>query len=87
MLKFYIATVIVYMIVLYCECKVFRNNIIKNGWVTESKTDISGLFALICYSAIPVFRFIIAITLFVMTIYTREVVQDWFKENNNAKSN
>lgn len=87
MLKFYIATVIIYMIVLYCECRVLKKNILKNGWGTEGKTDMSGIVALICYSAIPVFRFIIAITLFVMAIYTREIVCDWFKENNNAESN
>lgn len=83
MLKFYITTVIVYMIVLYCECKVFKDSIIKNGWGTEGKSNMSAFCALFCYSAIPLFRFILAVMIFIMAVYPKEKVNEWIKENQN----
>ena len=80
MLKFYLTTVIVCMILLYCEVKVFKNDVIKNGWGSDGKKNMSVFSALFCYSAIPLFRFIIAVAIFVMAIYPKEKVMTWIEE-------
>lgn len=85
MFKFYITTVIVYMIILYCECKVFKSSIVKNGWGTEGKKEMGALSATFCYSAIPVFRFFIAVVILVMAIYPKEKVMAWIEENKKGE--
>lgn len=85
MLKFYLTTIIVYMILLYCEVKVFKNDIIKNGWGTEGKKDMGAFTILFCYSAIPLFRFVIAVFLLVMAIYPKEKVSAWIEENKKGE--
>lgn len=86
MLRIYLTSVLIYMIIIYCESKMFKDNIYKNGWLdnTEKKKN-NKLGALFCMSAIPIIRTIIVITFCVMFIYPKEKVKVWIEENKKGE--
>lgn len=85
MLKIYLTSVIIYMIIIYCETKIFKNNIIKNGWATEGKKSGSALGTLFCFSAVPLLRLLFVVVLCVMFTYPKEKVDAWIEKNKKEE--
>jgi hypothetical protein len=76
------------MIIIYCEIKLFRSTIIKNGWAKETKTENNNVFGtLFCYAAIPVIRLLFVIVLCIMFTYPRAKMDEWMEEMRNGQSN
>lgn len=70
MLKIYLTSVLIYMIIIFCETHIFKYNIYKNGWVDSlNKTKFMSVF---CISAIPILRFFVIIMLIIMFIYPKD---------------
>lgn len=86
MIGFYLSTVITWMIIIFCEILIFKNAIVKNGWVEDSgnsgNNTIRGWVSLFAPSAIPVFRLLVAIALAYMAFCTKE---DFEKRNGKNK--
>lgn len=66
MFKFYISSVIIYMIVIFCLAKICKPKLTKNGW--KLSLDI-----LLIFSAIPLLRLVaIGVILYLTTITQEE---------------
>ena len=72
----YLKSVLFYIIILLATEFICKTNIVKNGWVTEEqKKTVSktrGWMAIISIAAIPVFRFIMVLVMFMMAGITKE---------------
>lgn len=68
MLKFYFATVLIWAVIIRCCIQITKEGIRKNGWLDKVKpgSGYSGLSATFCIAAIPFFRVLIVICIFVM---------------------
>ena len=73
MFKFYIGTVICWMIIIWRSIRLCKDKIIENGWLnTAKKLDMTPFGALFCISAIPFLRFLV----FIVVIYMACVSKD-----------
>lgn len=73
MLKFYLSTVIVWMIIIYCVINIFKTAYIKNGWVDiESNSHNNSLKNLVIISAVPLLRLGILCFIIYMASATKE---------------
>lgn len=73
MFKFYIGTVICWMIIIWCSIRLCKDKIIENGWLNNArKLNMTPFGVLFCISAIPFFRFL----MFVVVIYMACVSKD-----------
>lgn len=78
MLKIYISSVIIWMIVIYSFVTIAQEQIRKNGWLNENrKSDRNWLITLFCTSAIPIIRALIFIAICVMACMTEEQFEEW----------
>ena len=72
----YLKSVLFYMIILLATEFICKSNIVKNGWVTQEEQQtasrIRGWMAIISIAAIPVFRFIMVLVMFMMAGITKE---------------
>lgn len=88
MLKIYITTVVIWLVILLSTKKTTHDKIGENGWLESAKktTKIKNFFSFVVLSCIPVYRFCIFITMFYMTARTKEEHEKWMqerKEKNN----
>lgn len=86
MLKFYFATIVFYIIVLFGTMCVTAKKIQENGWlegytVGEKKSCFSWLEKIAIVSFVPVFRFLMVIAFFVMAIFTKEQLDEYLGKN------
>lgn len=73
MFKFYIGTVICWMIIIWCSIRLCKDKIIENGWLSSAKKlNITPFGVLFCVSAIPFFRLL----MFIVVIYMACVSKD-----------
>lgn len=73
MFKFYIGTVICWMIIIWCSIRLCKDKIIENGWLgSAKKLNMTPFGALFCVSAIPFLRFL----MFIVVIYMACVSKD-----------
>lgn len=73
MFKFYIGTVICWMIIIWCSIKLCKDKIVENGWLnTAKKLDMTPFGALFCISAIPFFRFLVFIVILYMACVSKD---------------
>ena len=84
MLKIYLSSIVIWMIILYCEVSIFKNAIVEKGWVNPNKKPSeNGWKSLFVLSAIPVIRFFIFILIIVMSTYTRKQFEEWSEKVKN----
>lgn len=79
MLKIYLTSVIIYMIIIYCTCQIFKDAIRSKGWINEKRNG-SKLGILFTLSAVPVLRFFIILLVIYMSTHTKEEYEKWYKE-------
>ena len=74
MLEFYLSSVIVWFIILFSEIVIFKDQIYKNGWWDPQKKRniIRSVFNRILTAAIPIFRLLVAIFIFMMATVSKE---------------
>ena len=78
MLKFYLTTVIVWMIIIYATAKLLGPTIKEKGWIKSDTSTKRGKFStLFILSAVPGLRAAVWIFLFVMCAYTHEQFEEW----------
>ena len=83
MLKIYLSSVIIWMVVIYCMTSISKESIVKNGWInTENKQKRNWFVQLFILSAVPIFRLFIVIAILYMAICTKEQFEQWKKEQN-----
>lgn len=74
MLKFYLSTIVIWYIIIFASTKITMPLIKKNEWIEIEKKGgkIKGLFGCLLISAIPVFRLIVTISLFILSFNKKE---------------
>lgn len=80
MLKIYLSSIVIWMIIIYCAVKICGPKIAENGWLESSKHTMGKWTALFVLSAIPLLRLIVLSVLFYMAIYTKEQYEKTQKE-------
>lgn len=89
MLQFYLTTVAIWLIILYALAFLSKDAIRKNGWLDDTKKPkykFQGFLTAVALSAIPIFRLIAVLTIFIMAYKTKEEVDELIKEQNGAKN-
>ena len=72
MIKFYLQSVLIFMIIIYSMLQICKEKIKANGWKSEDQQQNgkwSGLFVL---SAVPILRAFIIVVILMMSVYTKE---------------
>ena len=72
MIKFYLQSVLIFMIIIYSMLQICKEKIKANGWKSEEQqhnNKWSGLFVL---SAVPVLRVLVIVVVLMMAVYTKE---------------
>lgn len=82
----YLASVIVYMIIIYCACCLFGYSMKKNGWASTEKPNENKLAVLFCLSAVPIVRIFVVVIIFYMATHTKEEFEKWRSEVKNDDS-
>ena len=73
MFKFYIGTVICWMIIIWCSTRLCKDKIIENGWLnTAKKFNMTSFSVLFCVSAIPFFRLLMLIVVIYMACVSKD---------------
>lgn len=85
MLKFYLTTVAIWMIVIYCIAAIFQSGIVKKlGEKEEKKASLfkrlKGLFIL---AAVPIVRLFVVILLIYIATCKQEDFDELMKKANN----
>jgi hypothetical protein len=83
MLDFYLGSVIVWFIILFSEGIVFNNRVRNNGWLNMQKERHNIIQILFCYvlvAAIPIFRLLMAVMIFVMAAVSKERFDELVEE-------
>ena len=75
MLKIYLASVIIYYIVIYATVKITSKRIMENGWLDdmqEENVETLDTWLPLYVSAIPVIRLLVVIGFYVMFLNKKE---------------
>ena len=81
MLKVYIVSVVIWMIMIFCTGRLLAPYVLKNGWCDNMKTKgkkrkpFTLTFLL---AAVPIFRVLIWAMFFVMAVCTKEQFDKWY---------
>lgn len=77
MLKIYLISVVIWMIIIYAMAAICEASIKTNGWTKDKESKKRGVISsLFILSAVPVFRIIVVISMFIMAAYTPEQVEE-----------
>jgi len=80
MLTFYISSIIIFMIIIYCECFIYEQKIKENGWLYDNTSKPNKFVTLFCLSAIPFFRVLVVIVILCLGTYTKEDYEKYRKK-------
>ena len=78
MLQFYLVSILIWCIIIYCTIQLLQYKIIDNGWFNGDygNTAMGGPLRLLMISAIPVLRLLVFSVIIYMSIYTEEYYQE-----------
>lgn len=86
MLRVYLTSVLIYMIIIFSIVYVGQYKIKENGWLDDKKKKGNAFISLFCLSAIPILRMAVVAAMFVMIAMTKEECER-FKDDMNNESN
>ena len=86
MLKFYLVTVIIWMIIIYCIVAMFQDSIVKKLGAREGKKDslFKKLKALFVLAAVPIVRLLVVIGIIYIAICKQEDFDELMKKANKS---
>lgn len=82
MLTFYLSTVVIWMIVIYSISKIFKPQIVENGWVDGNKSKGNLIVNLFTLAAVPFLRLVGGILIIAMAGVTKQQFEEWRKSLN-----
>ena len=81
MLKLYLTTIVVWMIIIYATAKLLGPAIKEKGWIKgDSSTKRESFSILFTLAAVPVIRLLVWAFLFVMCAYTHKEFEEWINK-------
>ena len=83
MLKFYLITVVIWMIIIYAMAAIFESSIKEKSWLKDKPNKKRGLLSsLFLLAAVPVMRLFVCICILMMAVYTPEQLEEMKKRGN-----
>lgn len=76
MLKLYLTTVVIWMIIIYATAILVTPKVKENGWFKYDTSEKKGFFKFCLTVLIPGVRLIVWVFLFVMCLYTPEQFEE-----------
>lgn len=84
MLKLYLTTVVIWMIIIYATAKLVGPTIKEKGWIkSDTSTKRGKLSILFTLAAVPFLRLLVWGLLFVMCTYTHEQFEEWANQQKS----
>ena len=83
MLRIYLTSVLIYMIIIYALVYIGQYKIKENGWIDAEKKKGNPWVTLFCLAAVPLFRVVCIIALIMMIGMTKEKFEEEFKNVSN----
>ena len=77
MLKFYLTTVVIWMIIIWATATICGPGIKEKGWIKNDTSTKRGKYSTLIVAAIPLIRLLVWIFLFIMCSYTYEEFEKW----------
>ena len=77
----YLSTVIIWAVIIYCSCELFKLKLLNNGWTDPpNEYDINPWLALFIIAAIPGIRAYFFLCTLFMAIFTQEQIDQYRKK-------
>jgi hypothetical protein len=77
MLKIYLTTVVIWMIILWATAKITAPVIKEKNWIKSDTSTKRGKCSIVfTLAAVPVIRLLVWVFLFVMCVYTHEELEE-----------
>ena len=87
MFSVYMCSVIIYMLIISSAAMICELNVRKNGWLNEPGENKNSKIAMLtAMAAVPIFRLLVVIFIFVMAVYPKEEVIAWVEKHKDHKS-
>lgn len=84
MLKFYLTTVVIWMIIIRATAQIFEPAIREKGWIKEDKSTKRGRFSILfTLAAVPIIRLFVCVIIVFMSSHTPEQLQEMREKNKN----
>ena len=83
MIKLYLISIAIWMIMMYGTAWLFEEKIKENGWMNLPKSKKNPWMVLFVASATPVVRVLFFISELIMVGMTKEKFDEWIKESKN----
>jgi hypothetical protein len=79
MLKIYLTSIVIWMIINFCTIQIFQFKIKDNGWLELETTNqtTSPFMYLFTMSAVPLIRVLVLVVIIYMSIYTKEQFEEY----------
>lgn len=83
MLKVYLISVVIWMIIIFCTTYLFAEQIKQKGWIETNKhgSFFKALFNVFCMSVVPLLRLLFLITILLMAGVTKEEFEEMTRKN------
>ena len=83
MIKLYLISIVIWMIMMYGTAWLFEERIRENGWMNLPKSKKNPWMVLFVASATPIVRVLFFISVLIMVGMNKEKFDEWTKETNN----
>lgn len=83
MLRIYLTSVLIYMIIIYALAYIGQDKINENGWTDGIKKKGKPLVGLFCLAAVPILRIFFVLVIILMIGMTKEKFEKEFQNVSN----
>lgn len=83
MLRIYLTSVLIYMIIIYALAYMGQDKIKENGWIDGIKKKGKPLAGLFCLAAVPILRIFFVLVIILMIGMTKEKFEKEFQNVSN----
>lgn len=80
-IKLYLISIVIWMIMIYGTAYLFEEKIKENGWFDLPKSKKNPWLMLFFMSAIPIIRVLFLLSVIIMASMTKEQVDEWKNKN------
>ena len=90
MLKFYLTTVVIWMIIIYCTLFIFQDRLVKRGVLKKNveKKFLSSketLFVLFVLAAVPIIRLLVPVGFATLALCPQEMYDEIMRETKEEQ--
>lgn len=80
MLKLYLTSVVIFMIIIHGMLSIFKYGIQEKGWYSSETAKVNKLTGLFMLASVPIVRVAVIVLIFYMATHTKEDFEKWQAE-------